>query len=254
MSTIDPVVAERHGASHVAPPPSTPSTARRFPIDEWRLVETRFDATDLGVTESLFSVGNGYLGLRGNYEESRDFEANGTFVNGFHETWPIQHAEEAFGFAKVGQTIVNAPDAKVIRLYVDDEPLELSTADIVEYERALDMTHRRALAPRGVAHAERQAGPGRQHPDGVLQPAPPRPDDLRGHPAGLLGPDHDQLAGAQPPGRRPGRVGRDGGGRGGLRPPQGRGLQLARADAGGQRSTTSGRTGSRCATSAPRAA
>ncbi|CAN5187945.1 glycosyl hydrolase family 65 protein [soil metagenome] len=138
MSTVDPVLAEKHGASHVAPAAVDPLDRSRFPIDEWRLVESRFDPTDLGVTESIFSVGNGYLGLRGNYEESRDFAANGTFVNGFHETWPIQHAEEAFGFAKVGQTIVNAPDAKIIRVYVDDEPLELSTADLVEYERSLD--------------------------------------------------------------------------------------------------------------------
>lgn len=138
MSTVDPELEERHGASHEAPAATDPLDRTRFPVDPWRLVETRFDPTDLGTTESLFSVGNGYLGLRGNYEESRDFHANGTFVNGFHETWPIQHAEEAFGFAKVGQTIVNAPDAKVIRLYVDDEPLELSTADLVEYERILD--------------------------------------------------------------------------------------------------------------------
>ena len=138
MSTTDPLVAEKHGASHVAPAAVDPLDRSRFPLDDWRLTETRFDGSDLGVTESVFSVGNGYLGLRGNYEESRDFLANGTFVNGFHETWPIQHAEEAFGFAKVGQTIVNAPDAKIIRLYVDDEPLELSTADLVEYERTLD--------------------------------------------------------------------------------------------------------------------
>lgn len=130
---------DRHGASHVAPPAVDPLDRDRFPVDEWRLVETQFSEDDLGTTESVFSVGNGHLGLRGNYEESRDFVANGTFLNGYHETWPIQHAEEAFGFAKVGQTIVNAPDAKVIRLYVDDEPLELSTADLVEYERALDM-------------------------------------------------------------------------------------------------------------------
>jgi alpha,alpha-trehalose phosphorylase len=138
VSTVDPQLEERHGASHVAPPAVDPLDRTRFPVDEWRLVETRFDASDIGTTESVFSVGNGYLGLRGNYEESRDFSANGTFVNGFHETWPIQHAEEAFGFAKVGQTIVNAPDPKVIRVYVDDEPLELSTADLVEYERSID--------------------------------------------------------------------------------------------------------------------
>ncbi|QLQ11873.1 MAG: glycoside hydrolase family 65 protein [Nocardioidaceae bacterium] len=110
----------------------------RFPADPWRLVETRFDIEDLGITETLFSVGNGYLGLRGNYEESRDFHTNGSFVNGFHETWPILHAEEAYGFARVGQTIVNVPDTKIIRLYVDDEPLQLSDADLLEYERALD--------------------------------------------------------------------------------------------------------------------
>ncbi|QYJ03403.1 hypothetical protein KUV85_13850 [Nocardioides panacisoli] len=126
------------GPSHVAPPSSDPLDRSRFPIDEWRLVETRFGDDDLGTTESLFSVGNGYLGMRGNYEESRDAAVDGTFVNGFHETWPILHAEEAYGFARVGQTIVNVPDPKVIRLYVDDEPLQLSAADLLEYERALD--------------------------------------------------------------------------------------------------------------------
>lgn len=133
------MTAHGAGPSHKAPPVRDPVDRSRFPIDEWRLVESRFDDSDLGTTESLFSVGNGYLGLRGNYEESRDFASNGTYLNGFHETWPIQHAEEAFGFARVGQTIVNAPDAKVIRLYVDDEPLELSTSDLLEYERALDL-------------------------------------------------------------------------------------------------------------------
>lgn len=111
----------------------------RFPADSWRLTETTFDARDLGTTETLFAVGNGYLGLRGNVEEGHDAYAHGTFINGFHETWPIRHAEEAYGFARTGQTMVNVPDAKVIRLYVDDEPLLLSLADLVEYNRCLDM-------------------------------------------------------------------------------------------------------------------
>ncbi|GAB2980520.1 glycoside hydrolase family 65 protein [Nocardioides montaniterrae] len=126
------------GPSHVAPPTTDPLDRSRFPVDEWRLVEKRFDAEDLGVTESLFTVANGYLGLRGNYEEGRTFHAHGTFINGFHETWPILHAEEAFGFARTGQTIVNAPDPKIIRLYVDDEPLHMTKADLIEYERSLD--------------------------------------------------------------------------------------------------------------------
>ncbi|HWJ80856.1 MAG TPA: glycosyl hydrolase family 65 protein [Nocardioides sp.] len=126
------------GPSHVAPPSRDPLDRSRFPADEWRLVETRFSDDDLGVTESLFSVGNGYLGMRGNFSESRDAHLDGTFVNGFHETWPILHAEEAYGFARIGQTIVNAPDSKVIRLYVDDEPLQMSAADLLGYARTLD--------------------------------------------------------------------------------------------------------------------
>jgi alpha,alpha-trehalose phosphorylase len=111
----------------------------RFPADPWRLSETSFDGSDIGTSETLFAVGNGYLGLRGNVEEGRDYHSHGTFINGFHETWNIQHAEEAYGFARTGQTIVNVPDAKVIRLYVDDEPLTLSVADLIEYHRSLDM-------------------------------------------------------------------------------------------------------------------
>ena len=57
------------------------------------------------------------------------------FVNGFHETWSIQHAEDAFGFAKVGQTLVHVPDPKLIKLYVNDEPLLVGEADCEEYSR-----------------------------------------------------------------------------------------------------------------------
>ncbi|KAA9107590.1 glycoside hydrolase family 65 protein [Microbacterium rhizomatis] len=110
----------------------------RFPVDPWRLVETALDLEDAGVTETLFAVGNGYLGLRGNHPEGRQAQEHGTFINGFHETFPIRHAEQAYGFAEVGQTIINAPDAKVMRVYVDDEPLSLDVADIREYERSLD--------------------------------------------------------------------------------------------------------------------
>ncbi|MER7796346.1 glycosyl hydrolase family 65 protein [Microbacterium sp. NPDC096154] len=111
----------------------------RFPVDPWRLIETRYSGDDAGVTETIFSVGNGYLGLRGNHPEGRHAHEHGTFINGFHETWPIRHAEQAYGFAEVGQTIINAPDAKVMRVYVDDEPLSLDIAEMREYERVLDM-------------------------------------------------------------------------------------------------------------------
>ena len=110
-----------------------------YPADEWRLVEKRFYPRFLAATETLFSTANGYLGMRGNFEEGDPAFERGTFINGFYESWPIIYGEEAHGFAKTGQTIVNVTDGKIIKLYVDDEPFYLPTANLVKFERALDM-------------------------------------------------------------------------------------------------------------------
>jgi alpha,alpha-trehalose phosphorylase len=110
-----------------------------YPIDEWKMVETQFYRRLVPQAETMFAIGNGYLGMRGNFEEGRPVHQPGTFVNGFHETWPIQYGERAYGFAKTGQTMLNVPDGKILKLYVDDEPLYLPTANLLEYRRTLDM-------------------------------------------------------------------------------------------------------------------
>jgi alpha,alpha-trehalose phosphorylase len=118
-------------------PVPTGLAPHRFPVDPWRLIESEL-GDDLGTTETVFAIGNGYIGLRGTPAEGREAFAHGNYLNGFHETWEIHHAEEAYAFAKTGQTIVNVPDAKLMKLYVDDEPLLLATAELEHYERALD--------------------------------------------------------------------------------------------------------------------
>lgn len=115
-----------------------PLDDHRFPPDEWALIENYPSSADLGQTETLFSTANGYIGMRGNPEEGRDSHYVGTFINGFHETWDIRHAENAYGLARTGQTLINAPSSLMIRLYVDDEPLLLSVADLQAYERRID--------------------------------------------------------------------------------------------------------------------
>jgi alpha,alpha-trehalose phosphorylase len=110
-----------------------------YPADEWRIVEARFSEEHVGLTETVFSLGNGFVGVRGSFEEGRPALVPGTFVNGFHETWPIVHAEGAPALARTGQTIVNVPDTTILKLYVDDEPFFLPTARIDEYGRILDM-------------------------------------------------------------------------------------------------------------------
>ena len=112
---------------------------RDFGDDPWRLTVHGIDPALAAQDETLFSLANGYLGLRGNHEEGQPVGNHGTFVNGLHETWPIRHAETAYGFAEQGQTIVNAPDAKTIRIYVDDERLNLGSSEVLDVQRTLDL-------------------------------------------------------------------------------------------------------------------
>ena len=114
-----------------------------FPIDPWRLEINRFDrrlASELvGPGETAFALSNGYLGMRGNHEEDRPIREAGTYLNGFYEHRPIVYGEHAYGFPKAGQTMLNCPDGKIIKLYVDDEPFDLETAELVSFNRRLEM-------------------------------------------------------------------------------------------------------------------
>ncbi|MEZ5205762.1 MAG: glycosyl hydrolase family 65 protein [Acidimicrobiales bacterium] len=119
-----------------------------YAIDPYRIVERRFTPDYIPQTETLFTLSNGFLGVRGSVEEVRPVHSRASFMNGFHETWPITYGEEAFGFAKVGQTIVPVPDGTLIKLYVDDEPFEVTRAEVLEWERVFDM--RRGVLERTV--------------------------------------------------------------------------------------------------------
>lgn len=110
-------------------------------MDPWRLVERDPKPDDVGRTESLFAVSNGYLGIRGAHEEGEPAYRPGTLLNGFHETWPIVYPETAYGLATNGQTVVPVPDGTVIRLLADEEPVSMATTEVCEYERTLDMAH-----------------------------------------------------------------------------------------------------------------
>ena len=110
-----------------------------YPADEWNVIEKNFHPEFLAQLETMLSLGNGYLGMRGCPEEGGPNAENGTFINGFYETWPIVYGEDAYGFAKTGQTICNVTDSKIIKLFVDDEPFWLPHANLLSYDRRLNM-------------------------------------------------------------------------------------------------------------------
>jgi alpha,alpha-trehalose phosphorylase len=110
-----------------------------YPADEWNVIEKAFHPEFMAQSETMVALGNGYLGMRGCPEEGGPNAENATLINGFYETWPIVYGEEAYGFAKTGQTICNVTDGKVIKLFVDDEPFWLPNANLLKYDRRLNM-------------------------------------------------------------------------------------------------------------------
>ena len=119
-----------------------------YPVHEWKIIENRFSHEYLEQSETVFALANGYLGIRGVFEEGRPVYQRGTYVNGFHDTMPITYGEAAYGFAETGQTMLEVADATRLRLFVDDEPFVLDHAHLLEYERSLDM--RRGILERSL--------------------------------------------------------------------------------------------------------
>jgi alpha,alpha-trehalose phosphorylase len=110
-----------------------------YPIDAWRIRELTFDPAYAARNETIFSLANGHLGLRGNLDEEAGNVAHGTYVNGFFEEAPIAYGESAYGFARNHQVLLNLADGKRIQLYVGDDPFDLATGTVEAYERSLDL-------------------------------------------------------------------------------------------------------------------
>ena len=117
----------------------SPLDPEAHPADPWRLIEARFDPERVPVGETLFALANGYLGIRGSFEEGAPAYASGTFINGFYETWPINYPEDAYGLPEMGQSIVTLPDSTLLTLHLDGEPLRLTNGRLYSYRRTLDM-------------------------------------------------------------------------------------------------------------------
>ncbi|GAB2486474.1 glycosyl hydrolase family 65 protein [Jatrophihabitans fulvus] len=110
--------------------------------------EIGLDQSFLAQSESLFALSNGHIGLRGNLDEGDPSGLPGTYLNSFYETRPLPYAEAGYGYPESGQTVLNVTNGKLIRLLVDDEPLDLRYGVIEHHERCLDM--RRGVLEREV--------------------------------------------------------------------------------------------------------
>ncbi|MGH3897075.1 MAG: glycoside hydrolase family 65 protein [Pseudonocardiaceae bacterium] len=112
---------------------------RRFNVEPWSVRECVLDLAALGQTESVFALANGHIGLRGNLDEGDPHALPGSYLNSFYELRPLPYAEGGYGYPESGQTIINVTNGKLIRLLVDDEPLDVRYGELRSHERMLDL-------------------------------------------------------------------------------------------------------------------
>ncbi len=116
-----------------------------YPADEWNIIEKRFHPEFLAqlridaCARERIPRHARMPGGRWSPPPPPPYAENATLINGFYEPRSIVYGEEAYGFAKTGQTILSVTDSKTIKLFVDDEPFWLPSANLFSYDRRLNM-------------------------------------------------------------------------------------------------------------------
>lgn len=96
--------------------------------DTWTIVEPAYDPARRHHGETVFTIGNGYLGTRGAFEERYVDEMRATFVHGVFDDTPVVFTE-----------LANAPDWLELDIWLEGERFDLSTGGLLAYKRTLDL-------------------------------------------------------------------------------------------------------------------
>lgn len=114
-----------------------------YPVESWNITETVFKKENNYRNETTFSLSNGYIGTRGTFEEAYPFDIDtgleGNFVNGFYESEEIRYGEANFGSPAFSQSLLNLPNLKETRVYLDGEEFRMDEGTVSEYKRILRM-------------------------------------------------------------------------------------------------------------------
>src|SRR5512135_3569099 len=118
--------------------PKTP--IKYFKGDPWTIVEEGFDPAYQRVSESVFSVANEFMGVRGYFEEVYGGDhLLGSYFNHLYEMMDIHHDQLFKGFVTQGAAMINSVDWLYTRICVDGELLDLAKSKFSHFNRQLDM-------------------------------------------------------------------------------------------------------------------
>ncbi|WP_339893511.1 glycoside hydrolase family 65 protein [uncultured Algibacter sp.] len=109
--------------------------------DNWSIIEEGFDASRVKSSESLFSIGNGAMGQRANFEEHYSGETfQGSYIAGVYYPDKTRVGWWKNGYPEYFAKVLNAPNWIGINVIVDGAPLDLNTCKSVEgFKRELNM-------------------------------------------------------------------------------------------------------------------
>ena len=112
---------------------------RYFQVDPWKVVEEGFDPSHGRAAESVFSLGNEFMGVRGYFEEGYTGDRLlGSYINGIF-TKNIGKPFWCKGLAHSECFIINSVDWLYTRIYLNGELLDLARCKFHNFKRILDM-------------------------------------------------------------------------------------------------------------------
>ena len=109
--------------------------------NEWSILEEGFDAQVVKSSESLFSIGNGVMGQRANFEEQYTGDTfQGSYIAGVYYPDKTRVGWWKNGYPEYFSKVLNAPNWIGINVLVNDEKLDLHTCKSVsKFKRELSM-------------------------------------------------------------------------------------------------------------------
>jgi maltose phosphorylase len=108
--------------------------------DEWKIIEEGFHRDENRITESLLSIGNGRCGQRANFEEKYSGDSlRGSYVAGVYYPDKTRVGWWKNGYPEYFAKILNSTNWIGIHVTVDGEELDLAKAEILSFNRDLDM-------------------------------------------------------------------------------------------------------------------
>ncbi len=112
---------------------------RYLKLDPWKVVEEGFDPERSVVSESIFSLGNEYMGVRGYFDEGGGAKSlRGSYFNGVYETEKVTGSTYK-GIVDRTHFMVNSVDWLKAKIETDGEVLDLASAEVGGFVRELDL-------------------------------------------------------------------------------------------------------------------